>query len=70
MVGCRHRLSSISRKITGLDINFTEIQQAARVFNGCQKIKFVYGDLRSGILYGRQFDIIVFAASIQYFPAG
>ncbi|MES2372764.1 MAG: methyltransferase domain-containing protein [Bacteroidota bacterium] len=65
-----HRLSSIPRsKITGLDINFTEIQQAARVFNGFQKIKFVYGDIRSGILYRRHFDIILFAASIQYFPA-
>lgn len=74
-IGCgngwlSHRLSSIPRsRITGLDINFTEIQQAARVFNGCQKIKFIYGDIRSGILYGREFDIIVFAASIQYFPA-
>ncbi|MES2329000.1 MAG: methyltransferase domain-containing protein [Bacteroidota bacterium] len=74
-IGCgngwlSHQLSSIPRsKVTGLDINFTEIQQAARVFNGVHRIKFIYGDIRSGILYGRQFDIILFAASMQYFPA-
>ncbi len=72
-IGCgngwlSHRLSSIPRsRVLGLDINFTELQQAARVFNHCPKIKFMYGDIQSGILSGRQFDIIVFAASIQYF---
>jgi protein-L-isoaspartate O-methyltransferase len=71
-IGCgngwlAHRLSRA--KLIGLDINFTELQQAARVFNNCHKIKFMYGDLRSGILKDREFDIIVFAASIQYFPS-
>ena len=72
-IGCgngwlSHRLSAIPRsKVTGLDINFTEIQQAARVFNNHSKLKFIYGDTRSGILQGRKFDIILFAASIQYF---
>jgi ubiquinone/menaquinone biosynthesis C-methylase UbiE len=63
-----HQLSQISRcRVTGLDINFTEIQQAARVFNNCRKVNFVYGDIRSGIVQERQYDIILFAASIQYF---
>ena len=72
-IGCgngwlSHQLSTIPRsRVLGLDINFTELQQAARVFNDCPKIKFMYGDIKSGILSGRQFDIILFAASIQYF---
>ncbi len=65
-----HRLSAISRsRITGVDINFTELQQAARVFNGLHKIKFMFGDIRAGILEDRKYDIILFAASIQYFKS-
>jgi ubiquinone/menaquinone biosynthesis C-methylase UbiE len=67
---CTHRLTGISRtRVTGIDINFTELQQAARVFNNIHKAKFVYGDIRSGILDDRQFDIILFSASIQYFKS-
>lgn len=62
-------LSSLSRsRVTGMDINFTELQQAARVFNDCRKLKFIYGDIRRGALDEKRFDVIVFAASIQYFP--
>jgi ubiquinone/menaquinone biosynthesis C-methylase UbiE len=74
-IGCgngwlTHRLTAISRsRVTGIDINFTELQQAARVFNNIHKAKFVYGDIRSGILDDRQFDIILFPASIQYFKS-
>lgn len=74
-IGCgngwlSHQLSAISRsRVIGLDINFTELQQAARVFNDCHKIKFMYGDIRAGILDDKQFDVIVFAASLQYFPS-
>ena len=56
-------------KVTGQDINFTELQQAARVFNGYTKLRFIYGDMFSGILSDRKFDIIIFAASIQYFSS-
>lgn len=72
-IGCgngwlSHQLSTIPRsRVMGLDINFTELQQAARVFNDCRKMKFMYGDIESGILSDSRFDIIVFAASIQYF---
>jgi ubiquinone/menaquinone biosynthesis C-methylase UbiE len=55
--------------VTGLDINFTELQQAARVFNDDPNLVFIHGDLRSGILSDRSFDCIVFAASLQYFPS-
>lgn len=63
-----HCLSEIPHtEVTGLDINFTELQQAARVFNENEHLRFIYGNLESGILRGRKFDCIVFAASIQYF---
>ena len=58
-----------STEVTGLDINFTELQQAARVFNENGHLRFIYGDLESGLLTGRKFDCIVFAAAIQYFPS-
>lgn len=74
-IGCGNgwlcnQLSSIpASMVTGLDINFTELQQAARVFNGNRQVQFIYGDLFSGILRNRVFDAIVFAAAIQYFPS-
>ena len=55
--------------VTGQDINFTELQQAARVFNANTRLRFVYGDVFSGVLRNRKFDVIVFAASIQYFSS-
>ncbi len=63
-----HGLSGIpGAEVTGLDINFTELQQAARVFNEHEHLRFIYGEMTSGILHDRLFDVIVFAASIQYF---
>lgn len=55
--------------VVAQDINFTEIQQAARVFNGCKRLRFVYGDAFTNIPGEQLFDVIVFAASIQYFPS-
>lgn len=64
-----HCLSEIPHtEVIGLDINFTELQQAARVFSDNAHLSFIYGDIASGILQDRLFDVIVFAASIQYFP--
>jgi ubiquinone/menaquinone biosynthesis C-methylase UbiE len=74
-IGCgngwlSHKLAEIKgSKVVGADINFTELQQAARVFNDDPNLTFVHGDIRTGILDGRQFDIIVFAATIEYFPS-
>jgi ubiquinone/menaquinone biosynthesis C-methylase UbiE len=74
-VGCgngwlTHHLAEIpGTKVTGVDINFTELQQAARVFSNDPNLRFIHGDIRSGILEDRQFDLILFAASIEYFPS-
>jgi ubiquinone/menaquinone biosynthesis C-methylase UbiE len=55
-------------KVIGQDINFTELQQAARVFHDVPNLHFLYGDIQSGLFEENHFDIIVFAACIQYFP--
>jgi ubiquinone/menaquinone biosynthesis C-methylase UbiE len=52
-------------QVTGIDINETELEQAQRVFQK-PNLKFIYADIQSGILE-KDFDIIVFAASFQYF---
>lgn len=74
-VGCgngwlTNLLSSIPRiHITGTDINLAELEQARRLFGTGTSKRFVYGDIRSGILEPKMFDIIYFAASIQYFES-
>jgi SAM-dependent methyltransferase len=56
-------------RVTGLDINFTELQQAARVFNDDPNLSFIHGDLRSTGLGDESFDVILFAATLEYFPS-
>jgi len=74
-IGCgngwlSHRLADIpNTKVTGLDINFTELQQAARVFSDEMNLRFIHGDFRSGVLGNMEFDMIIFADSIQYFQS-
>jgi release factor glutamine methyltransferase len=72
-IGCgngwlSHRLSKIPMSnVTGIDVNSEELAQAKRVFHDVKNLEFLEvapGDLA---LRGRSFDIIVFAASIQYF---
>jgi len=65
-----HQVAEIpDTQVTGLDINFTELQQAARVFNDDPNLTFIHGDLRSPGLGGQQFDVILFAATVEYFPS-
>ena len=72
-VGCgngwvSHKLSTIERcRATGIDVNVPELEQARRVFGESEMLKFLEGDIRSGILKNTRFDVIVFAASFQYF---
>jgi ubiquinone/menaquinone biosynthesis C-methylase UbiE len=53
--------------VTGIDINAIELNQAKRVFIYRSNLEFVLGDIRSEILYDRTYDVVVFAASVQYF---
>lgn len=74
-IGCGNgwlsaQLSSVTRgKVTGLDINTVELEQARKVFRNIPNLKFAEGDIRSGILAEEKFDLVVFAASVQYFES-
>ncbi len=56
-------------QVTGIDINITELEQAKRVFAFQPNLRFVPGDLRNDLIAGQHYDLILFAASIQYFPS-
>ena len=55
--------------VTGIDINTIELEQAKKVFRNISNLNFIEGDIHSGILGDKKFDMIVFAASIQYFES-
>ena len=59
----------ISGKATGIDVNPVELEQAKRVFGHIKNLQFLQSDISDGIEAGQQFDIIIFAASIQYFAS-
>lgn len=56
-------------KITGADINKTELLQAKRVFGHVPNLQFVYGEPNSAVLKDKKIDCFVFASSIQYFSS-
>ena len=61
------RLAAIRHsRITGTDINKTELHQAKSVFGKRSNIRFEEGDIRS-MDFKEKFDAVIFAASIQYF---
>lgn len=55
-------------EVIGLDINLTELIQAATIFTR-RNLHFVFGDIRKNVLQNMKFDIIIFAASVQYFSS-
>lgn len=73
-IGCGNgwlaaKLSAIHHtKITALDTNQIEIEQAKRIFKN-SNLQFIYSSFPTQILASQKFDIIVFAASFQYFPS-
>lgn len=72
-VGCgngwlSHRLSAIHGvDVTGYDINQAELQQAKKIFGHRLNLRFTSADPFSE--QGKLYDVIVFAAAIQYFPS-
>ena len=74
-IGCgngwlSHRLSAIpGSRVIGTDINFLEIQQAARVFQNITNLHFIYAPVDSEFFKEKGFDTVVFAASLQYFES-
>jgi ubiquinone/menaquinone biosynthesis C-methylase UbiE len=74
-VGCGNgwlcsQLSKIENsKVTGIDINNTELVQAQRIFGEIGNLEFLSGEIVDERIQSRKFDIIIFAASIQYFAS-
>lgn len=62
-------VGTVSGSVTGIDINLVEIEQARRVFKKIENLRFLQGDFQAENLKNNYFDVIVFAASIQYFPS-
>jgi protein-L-isoaspartate O-methyltransferase len=59
----------IDVEVTGLDINSKELEQAKKVFGKVPGLDFINGSLQSEQLKDKKFDMIILAASIQYFPS-
>ena len=55
--------------VTGLDLNHVEIAQAKRVFANINNCRFIAGNVDPDVLGDGKFDLIIFAASIQYFKS-
>src|SRR4030095_5728822 len=74
-IGCgngwlAHQLATIpSSMVIGTDINFFEIQQAARVFQNIPNLHFIYTSGKPEVFKEKRFDIVIFAAAIQYFES-
>ncbi len=74
-IGCGNgwltaRMAAVtSGRSTGLDINTEELKQARRVFGSIANCQFIEGNIFKGVLGEQKFDIIIFAASIQYFES-
>jgi ubiquinone/menaquinone biosynthesis C-methylase UbiE len=71
-VGCGngwlcHRLSGLPNvEVAGIDVNETELLQAATVFKDAKNLMFIYGDILRGLPFAK-FDHVILAASLQYF---
>ncbi|MBA3827506.1 MAG: methyltransferase domain-containing protein [Taibaiella sp.] len=64
------KLSAIAgADVTACDVNRVELQQATKVFGNIKNLHFIPGDIHSSDVKKRKYDIIIFAASIQYFPS-
>ena len=73
-VGCGNgwlssRLSAIpNTSVVGIDVNEIEIAQAKRIFKK-DNLEFIRASFNHGCYQPETFDIILFAASVQYFPS-
>jgi ubiquinone/menaquinone biosynthesis C-methylase UbiE len=66
---CARIAKETNAAVTGLDINSSELQQAERVFRNISNLNFINSTLQSENLKNEKFDMIIFAASIQYFSS-
>lgn len=72
-IGCgngwmSHKLSQAGHYVTAMDLNMDELTQAERVFGSSEKLEWVYGNVLEPLFDGQNFNVVLFAASCQYFP--
>ena len=63
---CRHIANLPGTEVAGVDVNETELLQAARVFSNVTNLTFIYANILHGLPF-KQFDHIILSASLQYF---
>ena len=56
-------------KVTGIDVNRIELMQAVTTFEKINNLHFIYGNISDCELNSHSFNVIVFAASLQYFSS-
>ncbi|HEY2721011.1 MAG TPA: class I SAM-dependent methyltransferase [Chitinophagaceae bacterium] len=74
-VGCGNgwlaaQFSKISgSNVAGIDINQIELAQAKRVFDHIENVEFINCEITDAPICVEKFDVIIFAASVQYFSS-
>lgn len=56
----------LGSEVLGCDLNEYELRQAVRLFSS-DEIKFAYADVEADLFRTKSFDVIILAASVQYF---
>ena len=56
-------------EVLGIDLHLPDLEQANRVFGNITNLEFKKADLQHEVIPNKKFDIIIFAASIQYFSS-
>lgn len=62
-----NKLYQSGHRVTGVDINLVELEQAEKVFGSNDRLQWVYTDILKDGVTNHPFDLIVLGASCQYF---
>ncbi len=54
-------------QVTGIDLNLIELQQGVRLFTR-KNLGFAYANILDNVIPESTYDVIILAASLQYFP--
>jgi ubiquinone/menaquinone biosynthesis C-methylase UbiE len=63
---CGQLSKSFNHSFYCVDVNLSELKQAARVFKS-ENIKFIYADIFTSDIYNNSFDLVTINAAVQYF---
>lgn len=71
-IGCgngwmSNRLYRVGHRVTAVDLNITELDQAEKVFGTNNRLQWAYCNIMEEMVINSPFDIIVLSASCQYF---